>query len=120
MGWGFKYQGKVFYLQGIYAITVFQLLAKVYELFEVSKIEQKRQLIRFVFSKRELYGKTLVFTLRKPFDLVVNLRECPSWRWAFAIDNIALSDEVFMTINSLKCEQGITNKTPKPYSLQET
>ena len=45
-------------------ITAFQLITNAYKLFEVSKIEQKRKLIEYVFSKRELRGKTLVFTLR--------------------------------------------------------
>jgi hypothetical protein len=44
-------------------ITSFQLMTNAYKLFEVSKIEQKRQLIGFVFSELELNGKTVVFSL---------------------------------------------------------
>ncbi len=61
-------------------ITAFQLLSKAYELFEGSKIEQKRRLINFVFLNLKLNGEKLEYTLRKPFDLVVNLDGHPSWR----------------------------------------
>jgi len=46
-----------------------------YELFESSKIEQKRKLINYVFSNLELEGVTLRYSLRKPFDLMV---DCPT------------------------------------------
>lgn len=61
-------------------ITAFQLLSKAYELFEGSKIEQKRRLINFVFLNLKLNGEKLEYTLRKPFDLVVNLDSHPLWR----------------------------------------
>ena len=61
-------------------ITAFQLLSQAYELFECSKTDQKRRLINFVFSNLKLNGEKLEYTLRKPFDLLVNLEECPSWR----------------------------------------
>ena len=61
-------------------ITAFQLLSKAYELFECSKTDQKRRLINFVFSNLKLNGEKLEYTLRKPFDLMVNLEGCPSWR----------------------------------------
>ena len=61
-------------------ITAFQLITNAYKLFEVSKIEQKRELIRYIFLKRELMGKTLVFTLRKPFDKLVDINTSPMWR----------------------------------------
>ena len=61
-------------------ITAFQLITNAYNLFEVSKTEQKRELINFVFSKLELEGRNLHYTLRKPFNVLVNLNEHPSWR----------------------------------------
>jgi site-specific DNA recombinase len=61
-------------------ITAFQLITNAYKLFEVSKIEEKNQLLRFVFSKLELEGRNLHYTLRKPFNVLVNLNEHPSWR----------------------------------------
>lgn len=72
-------------------ISAFQLITNAYKLFEISKIEEKRELLKFVFSKLELEGRNLHYTLRKPFNVLVNLNEHPSWRWTFAIGNIALS-----------------------------
>lgn len=48
-------------------------------IFERSKIQQKRQLIAFVFSNLALKGKKLEFSLRSPFDLMVNRRTYESW-----------------------------------------
>jgi hypothetical protein len=49
------------------------------ELFERSKTEQKRELLAFVFSNLCLRGKTLEFSLRSPFDLMVNRANHASW-----------------------------------------
>ena len=48
-------------------------------LFERSKTEQKRELIAFVFSNLRLRGKKLEFSLRSPFDLMVDRRSYASW-----------------------------------------
>lgn len=48
-------------------------------LFERSKTEQKRELIAFVFSNLELKGEKLEFSLRSPFDLMVDRRSYASW-----------------------------------------
>ena len=50
-----------------------------YELFESSKIEQKRKLINYVFSNLELNGVTLRYSLRKPFDLMVDCSTRSEW-----------------------------------------
>jgi hypothetical protein len=46
---------------------------------ERSKIEEKRQLIAFVFSNLRMKGKKLEFSLRSPFDLMVNRRDYSGW-----------------------------------------
>jgi hypothetical protein len=46
---------------------------------QCSKTEQKRQLIAFVFSNLRLKGKKLEFSLRSPFDLMVNRANHTSW-----------------------------------------
>lgn len=60
-------------------ITAFYLASKSYDLFICSKTEEKRQLINFVFSNISLRGDKLDYTLRKPFDLMVNLSQQPTW-----------------------------------------
>jgi hypothetical protein len=62
-----------------YSITLIALLnicSRAPELFESSKVKQKRQLINFLLSNLELRGKTLEFELKKPFDVLVNLQNC--------------------------------------------
>jgi len=54
------------------------LVSRAYELLESSKVEQKRQIINFVLSKL-LKDKKLIFTIRKPFDLFVNLKSRSKW-----------------------------------------
>jgi site-specific DNA recombinase len=55
------------------------LASRAAELFERSKLEQKRQLLVFVFSNLRLRGKKLEFSLRSPFDLMVNRVSYSSW-----------------------------------------
>ena len=59
--------------------SVISVASRAAELFERSKTEQKRQLIAFVFSKLRLNGKKLEFTLRSPFDLMVNRADYSGW-----------------------------------------
>jgi site-specific DNA recombinase len=59
--------------------SLISLASRAGELFERSKIEQKRQLISFVFSNLRLRGKKLEFSLRSPFDLMVNRADYTSW-----------------------------------------
>ncbi len=59
--------------------TLLSLSSRIYDLFESSKSDEKRRLIGFVFSNLEIYGEELRFSLRKPFDLFVNLGECKEW-----------------------------------------
>lgn len=59
--------------------TVFSIANMAYELFESSKIEQKRKLINYVFSNLELEDVTLRYSLRKPFDLMVDCSKRSEW-----------------------------------------
>jgi hypothetical protein len=59
--------------------SLISLASRAAELFERSKTEQKRQLIAFVFSNLRLRGKKLEFSLRSPFDLMVDRATYASW-----------------------------------------
>lgn len=59
--------------------TVLSLASKAFELFESSNIEQKRKLINFVFSNLELEGETLRYSLKKPFDMIVDCTTYNDW-----------------------------------------
>ena len=68
--------------EGEYRTTLESLISvasRAADIFERSKIEQKRQLIAFVFSNLALKGKKLEFSLRSPFDLMVDRRSYASW-----------------------------------------
>ena len=56
------------------------MASRAAELFERSKTEQKRELLAFVFSNLRLRGKKLEFSLRSPFDLMVNRTDHTSWQ----------------------------------------
>ena len=60
-------------------ITAFQLASRLHDIFLVSKNCEKREIINFVFSNISLRGDKLGYTLRKPFDLMVNLGERATW-----------------------------------------
>ena len=59
--------------------TVFSIASMAYELFESSKIVKKRKLINYVFSNLELEGVTLRYSLKKPFDLMVDCTTYNDW-----------------------------------------
>ena len=59
--------------------TVLSIASKAYDLFLSSTIEQKRKLISYVFSNLELKGATLQYSLKKPFDLMVNCSTYQEW-----------------------------------------
>jgi len=60
--------------------SLISVASRAAEIFKRSNIEQKRELIAFVFSNLRLSGKKLNFSLRSPFDLMVNRTTYwPSW-----------------------------------------
>ena len=52
------------------ANTVLSLASRARELFESSEVEEKRQLLNFVFQNLELKDKKLSVTLREPFKII--------------------------------------------------
>ena len=49
------------------------------DLFERSKVEQERKLVSLVFLNLRLNGKKLDYSLRSPFDLMVNRPNHACW-----------------------------------------
>jgi len=65
-----------------YKITVssmVSLVSEAYETFKSSKNHQKRKPIGFLFSNLKLNGANLEYTLRSPFDLMVNPSNYDEW-----------------------------------------
>ena len=44
-----------------------------------SEVSEKRAILNFIFQNPTVDGKKLVFTMRKPFDVVLELAACPNW-----------------------------------------
>ena len=59
--------------------TLVTLASKAYEIFERSTVDEKRQLIGYVFSNLELEGAKLRFSLKKPFDMFTGLESYQEW-----------------------------------------
>jgi site-specific DNA recombinase len=59
--------------------SLISVASRAADIFERSKTEQKRELMAFAFSNLALRGKKLEFSLRSPFDLMVNRRTHASW-----------------------------------------
>ena len=59
--------------------SLISVASKAADIFERSNFEEKRQLIAFVFSNLRLRGKKLEYSLRSPFDLMVNRADYPEW-----------------------------------------
>ena len=60
--------------------SLVDILSESATLFESSHLEQKRRIISFVFANLQMNGKKLEFTMRKPFDAIMNIKENEEWR----------------------------------------
>jgi hypothetical protein len=75
--------------EGDYRTTLESLISvasRASDIFERSKTEQKRELIVFVFSNLRLRGKKLEYSLRSPFDLMVDRADHTSWLVWLAVE----------------------------------
>lgn len=59
------------------ANMVLHLARRAREIFESSEVEEKRQLLNFVFQNLKLEGEKLVVELREPFNLIADTAKCP-------------------------------------------
>jgi len=58
------------------ANMMLNLAKKAYEIFQVSEVSEKRQLLNFLLQNLKLQGKNLVFELKTPFDTVLQASKC--------------------------------------------
>lgn len=59
--------------------TIVSLASNAYNLFMSSNIDEKRELINLIFSNLKLINGELRFSLRSPFDKLVNLASYTIW-----------------------------------------
>ena len=60
-------------------INILHLASNAHQKFLLSTTEEKRKLIKLVFSTVKLDGQKLVYTLRSPFDAFVKTTENGEW-----------------------------------------
>ncbi|MEI7719888.1 MAG: recombinase family protein [bacterium] len=56
---------------------VFSLSRRMGEIFKSSEVHEKRAFLNYLLQNPTVSGKTLVFTMRKPFDAVLEIANCP-------------------------------------------
>jgi hypothetical protein len=63
----------------ITASTVFNLAKNALDLFESSKVPEKRAILNYILSNYTVNEKTPCITMRSQFNLVLQLVDSPSW-----------------------------------------
>ncbi len=63
----------------ITANTILSLAQRAHQLFKSSRIEEKRQIINFVFQNLRLDGKNLLFETKTPFNEVLLANSTHEW-----------------------------------------
>jgi hypothetical protein len=65
----------------IHVATVLNLCRRIRTIFDDprSEVSEKRAILNFILQNPTVDGKKLMFTMRKPFDAVLELAECPNW-----------------------------------------
>ncbi len=59
--------------------NIFNIASKASYLFRSSELQEKRQIISTLFTNLEMDSEKLVFKARKPFDMLLNSYQRPSW-----------------------------------------
>jgi len=63
----------------VHVNTVINLSRRIADIFESSEPTEKRAILGFMLQNPAVSGKNLDFTMRKPFDTVLELADCPIW-----------------------------------------
>lgn len=59
--------------------TVLSLARRAKQIFESSEVPEKRAFLNYLLQNPTVNGKKLTFTLASPFNLILNLADCPTW-----------------------------------------
>ena len=60
-------------------VSIFELASRAPELWLSADNARKREILRIIFSNLFLDGKTLIFTMRKPFNLFLKQADHTVW-----------------------------------------
>lgn len=61
------------------ANTILSLASRAHELFRISKLDQKREILNLVLSNCTINGENLCYDLKKPFDTILECVSCNAW-----------------------------------------
>jgi hypothetical protein len=61
------------------AAKLLELAHRAYEIYQSSKLEEKRELIQYLLQNAKLDGKNLVPTLQMPFDAILAANKTGNW-----------------------------------------
>ncbi len=59
--------------------NIFNIAPKASYLFRSSELQEKKQIISILFTNLEMDCEKLIFKTRKPFDMLLNSYQRPSW-----------------------------------------
>lgn len=68
---------KNFYLT---ASTLLDLAKRAYDIFISSETFEKRQLVNFIFQNSRIHGKTWLYDLKEPFNIIAQNSKLPIWQ----------------------------------------
>lgn len=60
--------------------TVLDLAKRAKEIYESSKVDEKQQILNFLFSNLEMRDKKVIVTLREPFDRLIAVSDHSKFR----------------------------------------
>ncbi|NGX48004.1 MAG: hypothetical protein K1000chlam3_01390 [Chlamydiae bacterium] len=86
--------------------TVLDLTKSAREIYESSKVEEKRQILNFVFSNLEMKDKKPIITLRESFDKLLAVSDRPTYRKRRTLTLEGLPVEGFQWEMSESARQG--------------
>ena len=61
-------------------IGLINISSQAYETFKSSTVNEKRELLNFIFANLELKGRKLCYTLAFPFSEFEKINNCTTWR----------------------------------------
>lgn len=91
------------YDYSIQVATILDLSRRIRKIFESSEIAEKRAILNYLLQNPTVKGKKLEFTMRKPYNLVLELASCP--------DLLSVLDK-FRTLNWKEIEKELVFLRP--------
>ena len=85
------------------ANMVMNLAARAREIFESSEVDEKRQLLNFVFQNLKLDGKNLFIDTCEPFTTLVDYKQCPKGWGKLDLNQRPAGYESAIILNNTAC-----------------